>query len=87
MQTSMVRSSINRRTVRVLQLNISAVSGIDKSSFFIGHFFHILGVKFGAGVSCIQTPGLVDIVNSEPIAVYQPDVYRSEGGVVINNLS
>jgi hypothetical protein len=37
-----VRSSINRRTVRVLQFSISAASGIDKSSFFIGKFFYRL---------------------------------------------
>jgi hypothetical protein len=84
LQASMVRSSIKRRTVRVLQLNSSAASGIDKSSFFIGHFFYFWRIKFGVGVSCIQTPGLVNIVNSEPIAIYQPDVYRSEG-VAINN--
>jgi hypothetical protein len=82
----MVRSSINRRTVRVLQLNISAVSGIDKSSFFIGHIFHILAAKTCVGVPCSQTPGLVNIVNSEPIAIYQPDIHGSEG-VTINNLS
>jgi hypothetical protein len=80
----MVRSSINRRTVRVLQLNISAVSGIDKSSFLIGHFFHNLGVKFGIGAPPIQTPVFVDIENSEPIAIRKPDVDTSEGGVAIN---
>jgi hypothetical protein len=80
----MVRSSINRRTVRVLQLNSWAVSGIDKSSFFIDQFFHNLGVKFGIGVPCIQMPGFVNIVNSEPITIYQPDVYRFEG-VALNN--
>ena len=82
----MVRSSINRRTVRVLQLNISAVSGIDKSSFLIAHFFSILRVKFDVGVPCIQTPVLVNVVNSEPIPIDQPDIHRSEG-VTVYNLS
>ena len=82
----MVRSSINRRTVRVLQLNISAVSGIDKSSFLVGHFFSILRVKFDVGVPCIQTPVLVNVANSEPIPICQPDIHRSEG-VTVYNLS
>jgi hypothetical protein len=81
----MVRSSINLRTVRVLQLNISAASGIDKSSFFIGHFFYILWIKFGLDVLCLQVPGFIDIVNSEPVTICQPDVYRSEG-IAINNV-
>jgi hypothetical protein len=82
----MVRSSINRRTVRVLQLNISAVSGIDKSSFLIGHFFSILRVKFDVGIPCIQTPVLVNVVNSEAIPICQPDIHCSEG-VTVYNLS
>ena len=46
LQASMVRSSIKRRTVRVLQLNNSAASGIDKSSFFTGKLFYNFQAKF-----------------------------------------
>ena len=75
----MVRSSINRRTVRVLQLNSSAASGIDKSSFFIGPFLCYFMRSLFAKFSDIQTPVVIDIVNSEPITVCEPEVDGFEG--------
>ena len=74
LQASMVRSSIKRRTVRVLQLNSSAASGIDKSSFFMVRFFLNLAVIFLGREHCIRDLIFVDIENSEPITVCEPDV-------------
>ena len=82
----MVRSSINRRTVRVLQLNSSAASGIDKSSFFIGSFFSNFWTIFVCCVLVINTSVFIDIVNSEPITVCQPEVDALKG-IAIDNFS
>jgi len=79
LQASIVRSSIKRRTVRVLQLNSSAVSGIDKSSFFIGFFFCNFWAIFVVAFSDIQALVFIDIVNSEPITVCEPEVDGFEG--------
>jgi hypothetical protein len=84
LQASMVRSSIKRRTVRVLQLNISAASGIDKSSFFIANVFYNLWIIFFGRVRCIPAFVFIDIVNSKPITVCEPDVDGFEG-VAIDN--
>jgi hypothetical protein len=84
LQASMVRSSINRRTVRVLQLNSSAVSGIDKSSFFIGPFLLYFERCVFAALSDIQALVFIDIVNSEPITVCQPEIDGFEG-IAIDN--
>ena len=83
------RGSLRRNKISYLNkqsLEELTASGIDKSSFLIGHFFSTLEVKFDIGVACIQTPGLVNIVNSEPITVYQPDIHGSEG-IPVNSLS
>jgi hypothetical protein len=84
LQASMVRSSINRRTVRVLQLNSSAASGIDKSSFFIGTFFRSFRRYLFVGISVIQAFVLIDIVNPEPISICKSEVDGFEG-VAIDN--
>ena len=77
LQASMVRSAIKRRTVRVLQLNSSAASGIDKSSFFMVRFVLNSSLIFlgrESGIRCIMDLVFVDIKNSEPITVCEPDV-------------
>jgi hypothetical protein len=82
----MVRSSINRRTVRVLQLSSSAASGIDRSSFFIGPFLCYFRRSLLAIFSDIQTPVLIDIVNSEPITVCESEVDSFERVAIDNFL-